>query len=506
VDRTLTETPKGTPVGAVHELIERDFLYIGGEWVKPENGRTTDVIYPFTEEPIGRAALAGPSDVDRAVRAARAAFDDGPWSRTTPAERAAILRRAGEGIEARMEELIRLTTLEVGSPIQGVGPQVAVAKIFLDWHADQADTYPWEEDRPGIFSSLLVRREPVGVVGAIVPWNFPLGLTMPKLCPALLTGCTVVLKPPEETPLYAFVLAEIFEEAGLPPGVLNVVPADRTVSEELVKHPLIDKISFTGSTHVGSRIGSICGEQIKRFALELGGKSAAIIVEDADLETVIPKLAPETMRNSGQRCINQTRVLAPRGQYDAVVEALAATIGAFPVGDPTERETVIGPLISEAQRQRVEGYIASGTEQGARLVVGGGRPAHLERGYFVEPTLFADVDNRMTIAQEEIFGPVVAVIPYDGEDEAIGIANDSAYGLAGSVWSADPDRARSLARRVRSGNMGVNQAMLELGGPFGGFKGSGLGREYGVEGIDGYVELQQVTSPASEPLTSELRD
>jgi aldehyde dehydrogenase (NAD+) len=493
-------------MGAVQELIERDFLYIGGAWVEPESGTTTAVIYPFTEEPIGRAALAGPSDVDRAVRAARAAFDHGPWSRTTPAERATILRRAGDGIEERMDAFIRLTTLEVGSPIHGVGPQVAVAKIFLDWHADQAETYRWEEDRPGIFSSLLVRREPVGVVGAIVPWNFPLGLTMPKLCPALLAGCTVVLKPPEETPLYAFLLAEVFEEAGLPPGVLNVVPADRAVSEELVKHPLVDKISFTGSTRAGSRIASICGEQIKRFALELGGKSAAIILEDADVETVIPKLAPETMRNSGQRCINQTRVLAPRGQYEAVVEGLAATIGAFPVGDPTDPETVIGPLISEAQRQRVEGYIASGTEQGARLVVGGGRPAHLDRGYFVEPTLFADVDNRMTIAQEEIFGPVVAVIPYDGEDEAIAIANDSAYGLAGSVWSADPERARSLAKRVRSGNMGVNQAMLDVGGPFGGFKRSGLGREYGVEGIDGYVELQQVTSPASEPSTSELRD
>ena len=227
-----------------------------------------------------------------------------------------------------------MTTLEVGSPVQGVGRQVDSARLFLDWHADQAETYPWEEDRAGVFSSLLVRREPVGVVGAIVPWNFPLGLTMPKLCPALLTGCTVVLKPAEETPLYAFLLAEVFEEAGLPPGVLNVVPADRAVSEELVRHPLVDKISFTGSTRAGSRIGAICGEQIKRVALELGGKSAAIILEDADLDTVIPALAPATMRNSGQACVNQTRVLAPRKTYDAVVEALAAAIGAFPVGDP----------------------------------------------------------------------------------------------------------------------------------------------------------------------------
>jgi betaine-aldehyde dehydrogenase len=478
-------------------LIRRDFLYVGGKWVAPEDGRTTDVIYPFTEEPIGRAALAGPADLDSAVRAARTAFDRGPWSRTTPAERAAILRRAAEGIDARKDEFARLTTLEVGSPIRGVGHQVDVAKIFLDWHADQAETYPWEEDRPGVFSSLRVRREPVGVVGAIVPWNFPLGLTMPKVCPALLTGCTVVLKPAEETPLYAFLLAEVFEEAGLPPGVLNVVPADRAVSEELVRHPLVDKISFTGSTRAGSRIGAICGAQIKRFALELGGKSAAIILDDADLETVIPKLAPATMRNNGQACVNQTRVLAPRRRYDDVVEALATTIGSFRVGDPGDPETVVGPLISHQQRERVEGYIASGIDEGARLVVGGSRPSELERGYFVEPTIFADVDNGMTIAQEEIFGPVVAVIAYDGEEEGITIANDSTYGLSGSVWSSDPERARSVAKRIRTGNIGVNQSMLDPGGPFGGFKRSGLGREYAVEGVDEYVELQQVTSPAA---------
>jgi betaine-aldehyde dehydrogenase len=454
------------------------------------------VIYPFTEEPIGRAALAGPSDIDRAVRAARAAFDTGPWPRMTAIERAGILRRAGEGIEARRDEFARLTVLEVGSPVQGVGRQVETARRFVDWHADQAETYPWEEPRPGVFSSLLVRREPVGVVGAIVPWNVPLGLTMPKLCPALLTGCTVVLKPAEETPLYAFLLAEVFEEAGLPPGVLNVVPADRTVSEELVTHPLVDKISFTGSTRAGSRIGSLCGEQIKRCSLELGGKSAAIILEDADLDVVIPALAPATMRNSGQACVNQTRVLAPHTIYDAVVDALAATIGTFPVGDPVDPETIVGPLINHAQRERVEGYIASGLEQGARLVVGGGRPGKLECGYFVEPTVFADVDNAMRIAQEEIFGPVVAVIGYDDEDDAVAIANDSTYGLSGTVWSRDAERALSIARRVRAGNVGVNQFVLDMGGPFGGFKRSGLGREYGVEGIDEYVELQQVTTPA----------
>jgi aldehyde dehydrogenase (NAD+) len=455
------------------------------------------VIYPFTEEPIGRAALAGTSDIDRAVRAARAAFDTGPWPRMTAAERGAILRRAGEGIDARRDEFARLTVLEVGAPVQGVGHQVEMARRFADWHADQAEAYPWEEPRPGVFSSLLVRREPVGVVGAIVPWNFPLGLTMPKVCPALLTGCTVVLKPAEETPLYAFLLAEVFEEAGLPPGVLNVVPADRAVSEELVTHPLVDKITFTGSTRAGSRIGALCGAQIKRCSLELGGKSAAIILEDADLDTLIPALAPATMRNSGQACVNQTRVLAPHTIYGEVVDALAAAIGTFPVGDPADPETIVGPLINDAQRERVEGYIEAGREQGARLVLGGGRPRKLRRGYFVEPTLFADVDNAMTIAQEEIFGPVVAVIGYDDEDDAVAIANDSTYGLSGSVWCRDAERARSVAKRVRAGNVGVNQSRLDIGGPFGGFKQSGLGREYGIEGIDEYVELQQVTAPAA---------
>ena len=483
-------------------MIERDFLYVGGEWIEPASGQTTEVIYPLTEEPIGRAALAGSADVDRAVRAARAAFDDGPWPRATAAERAAVLRRAGEQIEARADELAQLTTLEVGSPVEGVGLQVDVAKLFLDWHADQAEAYPWAEERPGVFSSLLVRREPVGVVGAIVPWNFPLGLTMPKLCPALLTGCTVVLKPAEETPLYAFLLAEIFEQAGLPPGVLNVVPADRTVSEELVSHPLVDKISFTGSTRAGSRIGAICGEQIKRCSLELGGKSAAIILDDADLGAVIPALAPATMRNSGQACINQTRVLAPRSRYDAVVEALTATIGTFVVGDPADCETAVGPLISEAQRERVEGYIASGRREGARVVLGGGRPKQHERGHFVEPTVFADVDNGMTIAQEEIFGPVVAVIPYADEAEAIAIANDSVYGLSGSVWSGDEEHGRRIAARIRTGSIGVNVSMLDIGGPFGGFKRSGLGREYGLEGIDEYVELQQLTAPRPQPAAS----
>jgi betaine-aldehyde dehydrogenase len=472
----------------------RDRLPIGGEWVEPADGRLVDVINPSTEEPIGRAALGGPADIDRAVRAARAAFDAGPWADSTAQERAAIMTRAGALIAARADEFARLITLEVGSPQAIATVQPPVCQVFLDWHAAQAATFPWEEEREGVVGPLLVRRQPAGVVGAIVPWNFPLGLSFPKLAPALLTGCTVVLKPPEETPLFGFLLAEVFEEAGLPPGVLNVVAADRQASEALVVHPLVDKISFTGSTRAGRRIASLCGEQIKRCSLELGGKSAAIVLPGADLDTVIPALAPSTMTNNGQTCMNQTRVLAHSEHYADVVDALREAIGAFRIGDPADPGVDVGPLISDVQRERVEGYIAKGRDQGARLVLGGGRPDH-DRGYFVEPTIFADVDNAMAIAQEEVFGPVVAVIPYDDEDHAVAIANDSDYGLSGSVWGPDAEHAKDVARRIRSGNVAINQHTLDLGGPFGGFKRSGIGREYGLEGIDEYVEVQSIPYP-----------
>jgi aldehyde dehydrogenase (NAD+) len=465
--------------------------YIGGEWAEPSDGRSVDVINPTTEEPIGRAQLACAADIDRAVRAARAACDGGPWAGSSVSERAAIMIRAGELIAERAALLAHTITLEVGSPLAVAGWQPVAAKLYLDWHAAQASSFPWEEEREGIRGPMLVRRQPVGVVGAIVPWNFPVALSFPKLAPALLTGCSVVLKPPEETPLFGSLLAEAFEEAGLPPGVLNVVPADRAVSEELVRHPLVDKISFTGSTRAGRRIAALCGEQIKRCSLELGGKSAAIVLPDADLDVVIGGLAPNTMRNNGQTCTNATRVLAHRRRYAEVVEALREEIGAFQLGDPADPDVFIGPLVSAVQRERVEGYIAKGRAEGARLVLGGGRPDR-ERGYFVEPTIFADVDNGMTIAQEEIFGPVVSVIPYDDEDHAVAIANDSRYGLSGSVWGPDAEHAKDVARRIRSGNVAVNQHTLDPAGPFGGFKQSGLGRENGVEGIDAYVELQTI--------------
>src|SRR3954452_19416886 len=462
-------------------------LFIDGEPVLPADGRLVDVLNPATEETIGRAALAGPADIDRSARAARAAL--GAWSAWPVHERAALLRRAGRLIEQRAPEFARLITLEVGSPQRVATAQAAACRLFLDWHSAQADTFPWEEERQGVRGPLLVRRHPVGVVGAIVPWNYLLGLSFPKLAPALLTGCSVVLKPPEETPLFGALLAQVFDEAGLPAGVLNVVAADRAASEALVTHPLVDKISFTGSTRAGRRIAALCGERIRRCGLELGGKSAAIVLPGAALDAVVPALAPSTMSNNGQTCMNQPRVLAHRSRYSEVVDALAEAIGAFVVGDPADPAVDVGPLVSAAQRDRVEDYVATGISEGARLVLGGARP-DLQHGWLVAPNLFADVDNGMTIAREESLGPVVTVIPYDDEADAVAIANDSDYGLSGSVWGPDTEQAIDVARRIRSGNVAVNQHVLDLAGPFGGFKQSGLGREYGREGIDEYVELQ----------------
>jgi betaine-aldehyde dehydrogenase len=463
--------------------------HIDGAWATPSGGRVVDVINPATEEPIGQAHLAGAEDIDRAVRAARAAL--GPWSAATPDERAAVLARAAEMIGERSQDIARTITLEVGSPRAIAEWQPLAARMILEWHAAQAATFPWEQEREGLRSRLLVRRQPVGVVGAIAPWNFPFALSLQKVAPALLTGCTVVLKPPSQTPLFGAAVAAAFADAGLPPGVLNVVPAGREVGEALVRHPLVDKISFTGSTSAGRRIAALCGEQIKRCSLELGGKSAAIVLPGADLDSVIPALAPNTMRNNGQTCTNATRVLAHRERYDDVVAGLREQIGAFVVGDPADPGVDVGPLVSAVQRERVEDGIATGLREGARLVLGGGRPA-FERGYFVAPALFADVDNRMTVAQEEIFGPVVCVIPYADEGEAVALANASRYGLSGSVWGPDPEHAKDVARRIRSGNVAVNQHALDPAGPFGGFKESGIGRENGLEGIEAYTELQTI--------------
>jgi betaine-aldehyde dehydrogenase len=362
--------------------------------------------------------------------------------------------------------------------------------MVLDYYAQLAQSYPFEEQRAGLQKPLLVRGLPVGVVAAITPWNVPLFTLMLKLAPALAAGCTLVLKPSPETPLSTYALIEAVAKTSIPPGVINLVPADRDVGEYLVSHPGVDKVSFTGSTVAGRKIGGICGQQLKRCTLELGGKSAAIILDDANLDKVVPELLPAAIMNSGQACIAQTRILAPRQRYTEIVETFSAAFNSLKVGDPMQQDTHIGPLFSQHHRERVESYINLGQQEGASVVTGGGRPRHLERGWYIEPTLFADVENNMRIAQEEIFGPVVVVIPYDSDADAARIANDSDYGLSGSIWGEDTERGLDIARQVRTGTYTVNGLSLDFNGPFGGFKQSGVGRELGPEGLQAYLETQ----------------
>jgi aldehyde dehydrogenase (NAD+) len=470
-------------------------LFIGGEWVDPAGSDVIEVISPHTEEVVGRVPEGTTADIDRAVQAARTAFDQGEWPRSSPEERIAKVERFSELYAARMMDMAQVITTEMGSPISfSQLAQAPAPWMMLNTFIQVAKDLDWEEERTGMLGSpIVVRSEGVGVVGAIVPWNVPQFVTMSKLAPALLSGSTIVIKPSPETPLDAILMAELLEEAGIPKGVVSVIPAGREVGEHLVRHPGVDKIAFTGSTAAGRTIASICGEQLKRVSLELGGKSAAIVLDDADLAKTMEGLKFASLMNSGQACVAQTRILASRANYDAVVDALADTVRGMKVGDPDDPATEIGPLVAERQQERVDKYIALGQEEGARVVVGGnGRPDGIDKGWYVQPTVFADVDNQMRIAQEEIFGPVLAVIPYDDVDDAVRIANDSEFGLAGSVWTADEDQGMDIARRVRTGTYGVNQYTMDFVAPFGGFKASGIGREFGREGLEHYLELKSI--------------
>jgi betaine-aldehyde dehydrogenase len=471
---------------------QHDKLFIGGDWVAPAGTGTIDVISPHTEEVVGRVPDGTAEDVDRAVAAAREAFDHGPWPRLTFAERAAAIGRLAEIYDARQAEMAALITEEMGSPITfSTLAQAPQPLSMLQYYAEYGATFEQEEQRPGLFGPVTVRREPVGVVAAVVPWNVPQFVTMTKVAPALLAGCTIVLKPAPETPLDAYLLAEMAQEAGIPPGVLNIVAAGREVGEHLVSHRGVDKVAFTGSTAAGRRIGAICGEQLKRVSLELGGKSAAIFLDDADLQASMGMLAIAALMNNGQACVAQTRILASRNRYEEVVEAVAAMVTSQPVGDPADPATGIGPLVAKRQQERVEGYIKIGMDEGAKVVVGGLDRPH-DRGWYVAPTVFAGVSNDMRIAREEIFGPVLAVIPYEDEADAVRIANDSDYGLAGTVWTADTEHGMDVARQVRTGTYGVNCYMLESNTPFGGYKASGIGRELGPEGLGGYLEYKSI--------------
>ncbi|MGF7234569.1 MAG: aldehyde dehydrogenase [Frankia sp.] len=471
-----------------------DRFFIDGEWVVPSSSSTIDVIDSATEELYFRVAEAEAADMDRAVNAARAAFDDGPWPRLSHAQRADYLRALAAALRERAGDIAQIWPRQSGvlySIAQFGAPGAAAT---FDYYADLAATYPFEERaKPtmgGAFGLLV--REPVGVVGAIIPWNGPLTLITSKVAPALLAGCTVIIKASPEAPGEAYIMAEIAEAIGLPPGVLNVVTADREVSELLVRDPRVDKIAFTGSTAAGRRIASLLGERIGRYTLELGGKSAAVILDDADIAQTATSLAGSECVLSGQVCSSLTRIVVSRHRHDELVEALASEFSRVRVGDPFDARTQMGPLAMRRQRDRVEGLIAQGIEEGADLVTGGGRPKHLDRGFFIEPTVFANVDNSSTIAQNEIFGPVLSVIPADDEKQAVKIANDTIYGLNASVYTNDVSRAREVAGQLRSGTVGHNASRTDFGIAFGGFKQSGIGREGGREGLLPYLEVKTV--------------
>ncbi|SED48225.1 aldehyde dehydrogenase [Streptomyces sp. TLI_105] len=479
------------------ELVEHGKLFIGGELADPLGDGTIEVISPHTEQVIGRVPHASEADVDRAVAVARRAFDEGPWPRMTVEERIAVVTRVKDAIAVRYEEIGRSISAQNGSPYSwSVLAQALGAMMVWDAAITVARDFPYEERRAGVLGPLLVRREPVGVVAAVVPWNVPQFTAAAKLGPALLAGCTVVLKPSPESPLDSYILGEIAAEAGLPEGVLSILPADREVSEYLVGHPGVDKVSFTGSVAAGKRVMEVASRNLTRVTLELGGKSAAVILPDADLETAVAGIVPAAWMNNGQACVAQTRILAPRSRYEEIAEAFAAAAGALVVGDPLDPATQVGPLVARRQQQRSLDYIGIGQAEGAKLLTGGGRPDGLGRGWYVEPTLFGDVDNSMRIAREEIFGPVVCLLPYGDEAEALRIANDSDFGLSGSVWTGDVEHGIDFGRRVRTGTFNVNTFSLDMLGPFGGYKNSGLGREFGPEGFGEYLEHKMIHLPA----------
>jgi acyl-CoA reductase-like NAD-dependent aldehyde dehydrogenase len=475
-------------------LRHADRFFIGGEWVEPSSGDVIDVIDSTSEQLFFSVAEAKAPDMTRAVAAARQAFDQGPWPRLSHEQRAEYLRAIATALEGRTEDLGQIWPRESGVLHAVAKGSVAGASGTFNYYAGLAETFPFEEEaRPSMGGKFgLLVREPVGVVGAIIPWNAPLGLITYKIAPALLAGCTVILKASPEAPGEAYVMAEIAEAVGLPPGVLNVVTADREVSELLVRDPRVDKITFTGSTAAGRKIAALCGERIARCTLELGGKSAAVILDDMDLATAAASLARPECFLTGQVCSSLTRIVVSRNRHDELVDALAGIFSQVQVGDPFDAETHMGPLVAERQRDRVEGYIAKGVAEGATLATGGGRPKHLDRGWFIEPTVFGNVDNSSTIAQEEIFGPVLSVIPAKDEQDAVAIANDTIYGLNASVFTNDVDRARDVARQLRSGTVGHNAFRTDFGIAFGGFKQSGIGREGGTEGLHPFLETKTV--------------
>jgi acyl-CoA reductase-like NAD-dependent aldehyde dehydrogenase len=474
-------------------IAHQDKLFIGGKWVSPSTAGRIEIVSPATEQVVTRVAEAREADMDKAVEAARQAFDKGPWPRLTHQERGACVKKLADLLKPRIPELASAYTEQVGG-LASFAPRMAGGGVFaFEYFAGLAATYPFETRQPGTLGgTAVIVREPVGVVVAIVPWNAPFAIMAQKIAPALVAGCTVIMKPSPETPLEAYIIAECAEAAGFPPGVINLVPAHREASDYLVRRPGVDKVSFTGSTIAGRRIASVLGERIARYTLELGGKSAAIVLDDYPVAQAARILSGTICQLSGQVCATLSCVIVPRKKHDEFAEAIKAEMQTVRVGSPYDPQTMMGPLAMERQLKRVEGYIAKGKEEGATLVTGGKRPAHLTRGFYFEPTLFANVNNRSTIAQEEIFGPVIALIPSDSEEHAIELSNDTIYGLNGAVFTNDAQRAYQVARQMRTGCVGHNGLKLDFGSPYGGFKQSGVGREGGPENFVAYTETKTI--------------
>jgi aldehyde dehydrogenase (NAD+) len=467
----------------VAEIIVRDSIYIDGAWVASEGNETIDVENPATEEVIGRIPSGTAADVDRAVKAARAAQDD--WAATSPEERGKLIARLQEAVQGKHAEIAKTITLELGAPakmsemIQAGLPLADIATA-----AGLATSFEWERQ----LNNSTVVMEPLGVVGCITPWNYPLHQVTAKVAYALAAGCSVVLKPSEVAPLCAFLFFDAIHEVGFPAGVVNLVPGyGQTVGEAIAAHPDVDMVSFTGSTRAGKRVAELASQTVKKVSLELGGKSANVILPDADLAKAVKVGVSNCYMNSGQTCTAWTRMLVHSSQYDEAVELAAKTAESFTVGDPNDESTRLGPLVSKAQHERVSSYIEKGKAEGARVVAGGDTNP-LEKGYFVTPTVFADVTTDMTIAQEEIFGPVLSILKYEDEDEALRIANDSIYGLAGGVWSGDADKAKAFARKMKTGQIDINGGAFNVAAPFGGFKQSGVGRELGPFGLEEFTQ------------------
>ena len=480
-------------------MLEYRDVYAGGRLVGSGAPDVITIVNPATEEVAGAVPSMIEGDVDTAVAAARQAFDTGGWPQASPADRAAAMNRLAAAIEARAEDTARLVTAEMGMPITlSRRSNVSIPCGIIRYYAALAGDLSTEEIRDAVSFAgrTVVRHEPAGVAAVIASWSYPLILAFCQLAPALAAGCTIVLKPAAETSLSAYILAEAFEAADFPPGVFNLVTGTGQVAEMLAAHPGVDVVAVAGPTPAGRKIAAICGETLKPVTLELGGKSAAIVLDDVDLDAAAAELGFLCFANSGQACFTMSRVLAPRTRYDEAVAALAGQASSFVVGDPMAEETTMGPLASPRQRAGVESCVTAGVTAGARVVAGGRRPAAPMRGYYYEPTVFADATTRMAIARDEICGPVVTVIPYDDESEAVAIANDSRYGLAGSVWTDDPERGLKIARRARVGTFGVNLYVPDIGSPWGGRKASGMGSIYGPEGLDIYLATKCVFLPA----------